>query len=206
MKLNVGHRSEIEHMIKSGQPILVMEKEGKLLPYYLEEFSNLKKIKEISSYKNFLLSLFKPFDYPSFDLKDFDKISQDKIHHLKMTLRMNHILTGSKKKDFKNDLKSSYEMFRNIFALYQPKLADLEKEIKENDSSITLFEKIQFNPIIDIYLKKRTILDLEDKVYGNTDFENEIKKDYLGVDSFEKIEANPINDYFLKKLLKSYPN
>src|SRR3989344_2587023 len=153
MKLNVGHRSEIEHMIKSGQPILVMEKEGKLLPYYLEEFSNLKKIKEISSYKNFLLSLFKPFDYPSFDLKDFDKISQDKIHHLKMTLRMNHILTGSKKKDFKNDLKSSYEMFRNIFyfsaqsdvigcrqeanfpythlALYQPKLADLEKEIKE---------------------------------------------------------------------------
>ena len=72
-------------MLASGQPIMVFEFGGMLKPSYLKEPNQKNSQNSLSL--DWINSLIKPFDYPSFNPAHFDKIDQDTIHHSKLTLQ-----------------------------------------------------------------------------------------------------------------------
>ena len=142
----------IEHMIEIGQPILVFESEKKLMPHYLVDLSSddmssiiessIKSNKPID-WKNIIV---KPYEYPYFDLKNSDKIYQDTIYHMGVTLHTSDMLRIASWKFFhintkdRSDIHKAYRQFMEIFYYSaQSDAIGLRQRLGRDDKTLVLY-------------------------------------------------------------------
>jgi len=147
-EIKQGTKQDIEHMIKVRQPILVSEFEGKLIPYYLKDLSpyDITTIVESSKPLDWKNILSKPYDCPSFDLKDFDKIHQDTIYHMNITLNTSdalreavQVLLGIDMRD-RSDIHKAYRHVIEIFYYSaQSDAIGLRQRLGRDDTTLVLY-------------------------------------------------------------------